>query len=126
VREAIELTLAQDVPARKTINAVPFYTRIWTTYHKDGSIKAEAVGQKTQAEWIARRELVPIWSEELGQNYTQIDENNSTRQVWLEDADSMRVRLSMMSEYDLAGVAAWRLGLENAAQWSEIAKYLAG
>ncbi|MDR0875613.1 MAG: chitinase [Clostridiales Family XIII bacterium] len=124
VRGAIERTLAQDVPARKTINAVPFYTRIWTTSHKDGSVSATAVGQKTQAEWIAKRELDPIWSEELGQNYTQIDEDNTTRQVWLEDADSMRVRLEMMKSYDLAGVAAWRLGLENAAQWDEIANYI--
>ena len=126
VREAIELTLEQSVPARKTINAVPFYTRIWSTAHSDGTVRAEAVGQKTQAQWIANRGLEPIWSEELGQNYTQIDENNRTYQIWLEDADSMRVRLAMMKEFDLAGIACWRLGLENAALWNEIANYIAG
>lgn len=124
VRDAIERTLAQDVPARKTINAVPFYTRIWTTLHADGSVSATAVGQQSQADWIAKRELEPIWDDVLGQHYTQIDENKATKQVWLEDADSMRVRLEIMKSYDLAGVACWRLGLENDAQWSEIAAYL--
>ena len=124
VKDAIVRTLAQDVPAYKTINAVPFYTRVWSTAHSDGSVSATAIGQKSQAEWIAKRGLEPIWSEELGQNYTQIDENNRTYQMWLEDADSMRVRLEMMKNYDLAGIACWRLGLENEAQWAEIAKYL--
>ena len=124
VRDAIEQTLTQGVPAYKTINAVPFYTRVWSTSHADGSVSATAIGQKSQAEWIAKRGLVPIWSEELGQHYTQIDENNKTYQIWLEDADSMRLRLEVMKNHGLAGVACWRLGLENEAQWSEIAKYL--
>ncbi|MDR3364144.1 MAG: hypothetical protein LBS91_04240 [Clostridiales Family XIII bacterium] len=120
-REAIELTL-DAAPANKTINAVPFYTRIWNTA-RDGTVSASAVGQKTQAEWIEKRGLEPIWDETLGQHYTQIDEQNKLYQVWLEDESSMQARIDMMKEYGLGGVAGWRLGLESEAFWDILGAY---
>jgi spore germination protein YaaH len=126
VVDAIEQTLAV-VPAHKTINAVPFYTRIWSTSHADRSVKVEkTVGQKAQDEWIEKRGLKPIWSEELGQNYTQIDENNKTYQIWLENEASMQARIDAMSEYGLGGVACWRLGLENPEIWDILGAYTRG
>ena len=126
VTDAIERTLSV-VPAKKTINAVPFYTRIWSTSHEDGSVRVEAtVGQKSQDEWVARRELEPIWSEELGQNYTQIDENKRTYQVWLENEASMQTRIDAMKGYGLGGVACWRLGLEPANIWDILGEYTRG
>ena len=122
VVDAIEQTLAV-VPANKVINAVPFYTRIWNT-QRDGTVSASAVGQRSQADWIARRGLEPIWSEELGQHYTQIDENNRLYQVWLEDEASMRTRIEAMERYGLGGVAAWRLGLEVPAIWDILGGYV--
>ena len=123
VVDAIERTL-EVVPANKTVNAVPFYTRIWSTAHADGTVNVEAVyGQKGQAKWIEDNELEPIWSEELGQNYTQIDKNNKTYQVWLEDEESMQVRVDAMCEYGLGGVACWRLGLEDPVMWDILGAY---
>lgn len=124
VEEAVQLTL-DVVPARKVINAVPFYTRIWNT-NSEGTVRATAVGQKTQAEWIARRELTPEWNEELGQNYVETTENGILYQIWLEDADSMQARIDMMKEYDIGGVAGWRLGLESDAFWNILGEYARG
>ena len=126
VVDAIERTLSV-VPAHKTINAVPFYTRIWYTNHSDGSVGVElTVGQERQDRWVGERGLEPIWSEELGQFYTQIDERNRTYQVWLENEASMQARLEAMKSYGLGGVACWQIGLEPPQIWDILGEYTSG
>ena len=126
VIDAIEQTL-EVVPANKVINAVPFYTRIWSTDHSDGTVRVEfTVGQRWQDEWITKRNLEPIWSEELGQHYTQIDDNNKTYQIWLENEASMQMRMDAMKERELGGVSCWRLGLEPPAIWDILGEYTRG
>jgi spore germination protein YaaH len=120
VEEGIRRTL-EEVPARKVVNAVPFYTRIWTT--KDGASDAAAVGQKTQREWIEKRGLTPEWDEETGQNYVEYEEAGAFYQIWMEDAASQKTRLDVMRSYDLGGAAAWRLGLQAPEIWDVLAGY---
>ena len=38
--------------------------------------------------------------------------------------DSIAAKLNLMSDYSLAGVAAWKLGLEKAEVWDTIVAYL--
>ena len=45
--------------------------------------------------------------------------------MWVEDVQSISVKLNVMQNYNLGGVAAWRLGYEPAAVWDVIATYLA-
>jgi spore germination protein YaaH len=121
VEDGIQRTL-EEVPARKVVNGVPFYTRIWST--KDGIVKASAVGQTSQAEWVANRGLAPEWDEETGQNYAEYESAGTLWQIWLEDADSMETRVEMMKGYGLGGIAAWRLGLERPEIWDVLAGYV--
>ena len=44
--------------------------------------------------------------------------------MWLEDDESIQVKLSIMDKYNIAGVAGWRLGLERASVWDVIEEYL--
>ena len=46
-------------------------------------------------------------------------------QVWLENYDSIKVKLDVMKTYDLAGVAEWKLGLETPDVWDLITDYCA-
>jgi spore germination protein YaaH len=79
-----------------------------------------------QDEWVTQNGLEPIWSEELGQHYTQIDKDNKTFQVWLENEASMQTRIDAMKGYGLGGVACWRLGLEKATVWDILGEYTRG
>lgn len=47
-------------------------------------------------------------------------ENNQRHEVWYEDAESLKTKLNLIREYDIAGVALWRLGLEDPAMWQTI------
>ncbi len=121
VEEGIERTVAQ-VPANKVINAVPFYTRIWET-GPDG-VGSQAVGMDLAEEYVANHNIAVEWDEATCQNYGEYTKGDTLYQVWLEDEESIRVKLNIMQKYAIGGVASWRLGFEKAIIWDEIENYL--
>lgn len=121
VEDGIRNTVA-EVPAGKVINALPFYTRIWETRGTD--LSSQAVGMEMAAEYVANHGIVTRWDETACQNYGEFQEGDTLCQVWLEDAESIKVKLNIMEKYDIAGVAAWRLGFETADIWDVIEEYL--
>lgn len=121
VENGIADTVSQ-VPAEKVINAIPFYTRIWET--TGSSISSQAVGMATAEEYVATHNIDVEWNEETCQNYGEYKSGDTLYQVWLEDEESIRVKLNIMEKYGIGGVAAWRLGFEKPEIWDEIAAYL--
>ena len=121
VEKGIANTVA-DVPAEKVINAIPFYTRIWET--KGTDINSQAVGMEMAAEYVAAHNIAVRWDEVTCQNYGEYQSGESFCQVWLEDAESIKVKLNIMEKYGIAGVAAWRLGFETADIWDVIEEYM--
>lgn len=121
VEEGIEKTVAQ-VPADKVINAIPFYTRIWETT-KD-SISSQAVGMDVAEEYVAVHNISVEWDEATCQNYGEYTSGDTLYQVWLEDEQSIQVKLNIMEKYGIGGVASWRLGYEKPEVWDEIENWL--
>lgn len=122
VEEGIAKTVA-EVPANKVINAVPFYTRIWET--SSDSISSQAVGMDMAEEYVANHNIDVEWDEATCQNYGEYTSADGTlHQVWLEDEESIRVKLNIMQKYGIGGVASWRLGFEKKSIWDEIETYL--
>lgn len=111
------------VPAEKIINAVPFYTRVWES-GPDG-LKAATLTMAGEADWISKNGVTPVWSDEYCQNYAEYQVNDTLYQCWLEDADSIKVKLQVMQSQGIKGVASWKLGLEVPAVWDVIAEYMA-
>ena len=120
VRDGIDKTL-EEVDASKVINAVPFYTRLWTT--GGGAVSSQAVGMADAEQYIANHALTKEWDEESGYNYAEGTDGNNTYQVWLEDEQSIALKLNYMKEKNLAGFACWRLGFEKNSVWQQIAEY---
>lgn len=110
------------VPAEKIINAIPFYTRVWES-GPDG-LKASTLTMSAQQDWISRTGVVPVWNEEACQNYAEYQSDNTVYQCWLEDVESIRVKLQVMQSQGIKGVASWKLGLEDPAVWDVIAEYV--
>ncbi|TCL61022.1 spore germination protein YaaH [Kineothrix alysoides] len=121
VENGIKKTVEQ-VPAQKVINAIPFYTRIWET--KGAELTSQAVGMDLAEEFVQNHNIETRWDEETCQNYGEIQEGDSFYQVWLEDEQSIEVKLNIMQKYDIAGVAEWKLGFEKASVWDVIGNYL--
>jgi spore germination protein YaaH len=112
------------VPTEKIINAIPFYTRVWES-GSDG-LKAQTLSMASEADWIKKTGVTPTWSDEYCQNYAEYQSNGSTYQCWLEDTESIAVKLSVMKTQGIKGVASWKLGLEDTAVWDIISDYVNG
>lgn len=122
VERGISDTL-EYVPAEKLINGIPFYTRIWKTTGTE--VTSDAVGMRAAADFLADNSIQPQWLDSECQHYGEIQKDETLYQVWLEDYDSVKVKLDVMRTYDLAGVAGWKLGLETPDIWELIAAYCA-
>lgn len=121
VEQGIQDTL-KEVPAERVINAIPFYTRLWRT--TGGNVTSEAIGMDQAQQTIAENNVETYWDKTTSQNYGKYDIDNSTYQIWLEDAQSVAEKVKLVSKYDLAGVSAWKLGFENNGIWQVISDNL--
>ena len=121
VEQGIQDTL-EEVPAERVINAIPFYTRLLRT--TGGNVTSEAIGMDQAQQTIAESNVETYWDKTTSQNYGKYDIDNSTYQIWLEDAQSVAEKVKLVSKYDLAGVSAWKLGFENSGIWQVISDNL--
>lgn len=140
VEKGIKDTIEQSGVANRIINAIPFYTRIWSEtpieYAEPGSqivddnikgsyaLDSRAVGFGTAEKELEKYGVNKFWVEDLSQYYAEYQEGNSLMRVWLEEEKSVTAKLDVMRNYDLGGVACWRLGLEEDWVWGIIADYV--
>ena len=117
VKNGIENTL-KDVPKEKLVNGVPFYTRLWT--ETDEGVDSRALGISAAKRWIEENDVELYWQEELGQYYGELPSDDGIQYLWMEEEDSLRQKMDVIKEHDLAGVACWKLGLEDEAAWESI------
>lgn len=123
-REGIESTIAEGVPADKIISAVPFYTRLWKT-DTNGDVTSEAIGMDRADQTLEDNGVTTNWSEETSQDYAEYhDSDGALYQIWLENEKSLEEKAKLVQEYNLAGIAAWKLGFERAAIWDVLSKYV--
>jgi spore germination protein YaaH len=123
VQEGIEKALTM-VPAEKLVNAIPFYTRVWTT--SGGEVSSKALHMDGATNVINQKGIEMNWDEETCQYYGEVtDSDGSLIQIWNEEARSIEVKLSVMQSAGIAGVAEWALGFESADVWDVIAAYMA-
>lgn len=120
VQRGIEKTLAL-VPEEKVINGIPFYTRLWTT---TGDVSQTAYGMQEIENFLVNNGIQTTWDETTCQYVAEFSIDGVGYAVWLEEKESLSVKLNVMSQYNLAGVAAWRLGQEKADVWEPISLYL--
>ena len=114
VKDGIENTL-KEVPKEKVINAVPFYTRVWTV--NEGKTTSKAYGIADARQWVADNHVDLTWDQELGQFYGSTVNGNGEQYIWMEDEKSMALKIGLVKEFDLAGVACWKLGFESSDIW---------
>lgn len=110
------------VPKEKVINAIPFYTRVWKT--TGGEVSSEAVTMAVAADFLTRNNLTAKWDDATNQNYAEMTSGSTLYQVWMEDMESLKVRLNVIKESGIAGVAEWKLGQEIPEAWDYIEAYM--
>ena len=119
-KEGIEATIAEGVPADKIISGVPFYTRLWKT-DTNGEVSSEAIGMDRADATLEANGVMANWSDETSQDYAEYhDPDGALYQIWLENEASIELKAKLVPEYQLAGIAAWKLGFERSSIWDVI------
>ena len=113
IKEALEKISAEHI-----IEAVPLYTRVWRT--NSGEVTSEAMGIKQAEQYVSDNGIILSWDQELGSYYGETMIGSGQIQIWLEENNSLEQKVNVIKEYNIGGIAAWRLGLEPFDVWSTL------
>lgn len=116
-RKGIEDTLKQ-VPKEKVISGIPFFTRLWK--EEVGETSVQSMGIEAATRWVEENQVELYWQEELGQYYGELKQGAATYSIWMEEARSIGEKMQLIRDYDLAGVACWKLGFEPPELWDVV------
>lgn len=123
VEQGIADTLA-EVPAEQVINAVPFYTRGWVETFGSTVPESQTLSMDEADAFVTEHGIETYWDASVGQNVGSVETGDARYSIWLEDEQSIAEKVNLASEYNLAGVAAWRLGFERQSVWSVFEDYV--
>lgn len=111
----------EEIKSKKIILGIPLYTRLWT--EKDGKATSKIVNMKAVND-VLPKDVTKNWNDELKQNYVEYTKDGATYKMWIEDEESIRAKVSLVSQYNLAGTAAWAKDRENKEIWTVIKEEL--
>ena len=115
--------MLEVVPKEKIIIAIPFYTRLWKEA-ADGSLSSETYAMSPAAELIKNNGIEATWDDINGSYYVEYNKDGDTYKMWQEEDKSIEEKMKVIYDADVAGVAEWKLGLENESVWNVIIRYL--
>lgn len=121
VEQGIRDFLSYGIPRDKLIMGVPFYTREWTLDSSGALLSNRSIYLKDIPALMESVSTTSTWEEGPMQyriNYTGSD--GLAKVFWLEDENTLKARMDIAAKYDIAGVAAWRLGYETQQTWTTI------
>ncbi|NBD23162.1 S-layer homology domain-containing protein [Paenibacillus glycinis] len=111
--------LLLQVPADKTILAVPLYTRDWQTSAGGAAVSAE-IDLLRQNSLVLSKKPSLHWDERLGQYVAQYGDKSAPHRIWLEDGRSLTLKTRLGDSYSLAGTAYWYMGGESSDIWTSL------
>ncbi|WP_237179080.1 glycosyl hydrolase family 18 protein [Paenibacillus sp. MMS18-CY102] len=127
VKEGVQQYLNYGIPRSKLMLGVPFYVREWKldangqiVKDSNGEYVSRAVIMSQVPKLIADKGAVGTYDPEFGQTKYKYYENGYTYVFWSETANTILERISIAQQYDLAGVAFWRLGYEITDLWTSM------
>ncbi len=107
----------EEIEPEKLILAVPFYTRVWTT-NSSGEIISNSTVSIENIDKVVPESTTRVWDEELKQYYAEYESGGNKKEIWIEDIESLKAKIELINEKELAGVASWVRGMETEEVWT--------
>lgn len=121
VEEGVKEFLAYGIPRDKLIMGIPLYVREWTLDDQGGLKGTRALYSKDLSSLMTSKGATSSWDVAFNQYKVEYKDDEGNRRVfWLENAETLQARLEIAKKYELAGVAAWRLGQEHPDVWKTL------
>lgn len=117
----VELSLnkflkTEEIKSNKIILAVPFYTRLWSE-DSNMNVTSRVIYMKNINSTLPSN-VQKQWNEKTKQNYVEYKEGKMTKKMWIEDINSIKEKLQLIKNNELAGVAAWAKDMEDGNVWT--------
>lgn len=119
VEKNIALALSQGFKADQLCLGVANYGYDWPVGSSGGFSKpsSEIMKQITMNGYEVK------WSDQYQEPYyTYTDSSGNKREVWFENANTLKTKLDLVTKYKLAGISIWRLGYEDQNFWNTISE----
>ena len=111
----------EEIEKEKVILGIPFYTRLWRETGED--VTSSIVDMK-DVNNVLPGDIQREWLDDVKQNYIEYERNGSIYKMWIEDIDSIRAKINLAREKEIAGVAFWAKGREDESVWDVVEEYI--
>ncbi|HLN65429.1 MAG TPA: glycosyl hydrolase family 18 protein, partial [Symbiobacteriaceae bacterium] len=109
------------MPAQKIVLGVPFYGYDWAADPKTGS--SRAYGEADMLKHLSDVGATAKWDPVAGENVVTYKSPQGDRVAWFPDQRSLDAKLKLAYQYNLKGIAVWRLGFEPDDWWSDMGAF---
>lgn len=107
----------EEIKNDKIILAIPLYTRLWTEDSSGNVVKQTTVSLKN-IDKVIPSDVQKTWDDNLKQYYVEYQDGSYTKKMWIEDEKSLKEKISLIKNNNLAGVASWEKGMETDNFWT--------
>jgi len=107
------------MPAQKIVLGVPLYGYEWGTDGKNN----RAYGSSRMARRMTETTPQVKWDPVAGENVATYKTSEGDRIAWWPDQRSVDAKLRLAYQYNLRGVALWRLGFEPDDWWNQMGAF---
>ncbi|HYM93498.1 MAG TPA: glycosyl hydrolase family 18 protein [Chitinophagaceae bacterium] len=125
VERIVQYLLSEGVAPEKISLGIPDYSVHWFpdyTEERGGFSNAQQIGYTTVQHLLGKCKAPLIWNEKAGCNYTFWDNDGVYEYMYIEDAQSLKAKLSVLEKYKLRGISVWVLGKEDPEFWTVLQK----
>ena len=119
----VKFLQTEEIEPDKLILGIPFYTRLWTE-DSAGEVLRNPTVNMDDIEEVLPDDVERTWNDNLKQYYVEYQDGENTRKMWIEDVESLRAKVSLVNENNLAGVASWQKGMETDDVWQMLKEEL--
>ena len=124
----VELSLnkfltTEEIEPEKIILAVPLYTRLWTE-DSNGKIMRNPTVSMKDIDSVIPEGVERNWLDDEKQYYVEYEEDGNKKKMWIEDITSLKEKVSLIKNNNLAGVASWQKGMETNEFWKMLVQEL--
>ncbi len=107
-----------EVPKEQVLMGIPFYTRIWKVKADDpSSFTLSNYSMDAAYKFFRDNSAQIVFDDTTGYYYARFDTvingENYYYEAWLEDEESLKLKMEIYNKYDVQGVAVWKRGLEQ-------------
>ncbi|HLN61086.1 MAG TPA: glycosyl hydrolase family 18 protein [Symbiobacteriaceae bacterium] len=112
------------MPSQKIILGVPFYGYDWGVDPNADKSKNKAVGSARMASKMSELGATVKWDPVSGENVASYKTpDGGERVAWWPDQRSVEAKMKLAYQYNLRGVAPWRLGFEADDWWDAMGAF---